>query len=123
MQAAASRWIYVAIVYFVIAVSLGVFMGASHDHSLMSVHVHLNLLGWVSLALIGLIYQVFPRAAESRVATAQFWLHNLALPPMMLALAFLLKGNAGVEPVIGITSIVVLVSVFLFAGNVLLKRA
>ncbi len=123
MTAAASRWIFSAIVYFVVAVSLGVFMGASHDHSLMSVHVHLNLLGWVSLALIGLIYQLFPRAAETRFATVQFWLHNLALPPMMLALAVLLKGSTGAEPVIGITSIVILVSVFLFAGNVLVKRA
>lgn len=123
MQAVASRWIFAAIIYFVIAVCLGVFMGASHDHSLMSVHVHLNLLGWVSLALIGVIYHLFPRAAESRLATVQFWLHNIALPPMMLALAFLLKGNAGVEPVVGITSIAVLVSVFLFAGNVLVKRA
>ena len=123
MQAFASRWIFAAIIYFLIAVGLGVFMGASHDHSLMSVHVHLNLLGWVSLALIGLIYHFFPLASESRLATVQFWLHNVALPPMMLALAFVLKGNAGAEPVIGITSIMILVSVFLFAGNVLLRRA
>ena len=123
MQAAASRWIFVAIVYFVIAICLGVFMGASHDHSLMSVHAHLNLLGWVTLTLIGVIYHLFPEAAESRLASVQFWLHNVALPPMMLALAFLLKGSTGAEPVIGITSIVILVSVFLFAGNVLVKRA
>ncbi|MGH8491903.1 MAG: hypothetical protein ACRERR_02175 [Moraxellaceae bacterium] len=123
MQANASRWIFVAIVYFVMAVGLGVFMGASHDHSLMSVHVHLNLLGWVSLALIGVIYHFFPRAGESRVATVQFWLHNVALPPMMLALAFLLKGNAGVEPVVAITSLAILVSALLFAVNVLGKRA
>ena len=123
MQATARRWIFAAIAYFLIAVCLGVFMGASHDHSLMSVHAHLNLLGWVSLTLIGVIYHLFPKAGESRLAPVQFWLHNVALPPMMLALAFLLKGSTGAEPVIGITSILILVSVFLFAGNVLVKRA
>lgn len=123
MQATAKRWIYAAVVYFCIAVSLGVYMGASHDHSLMTVHAHLNLLGWVTLALIGIIYHLFPEAAASAAATLQFWLHNLALPVMMLALAFLMKGMQGVEPVIGLSSIAVLVSVLVFAGNILWRRA
>lgn len=123
MQANASRWIYAAIIYFCLAIGLGVYMGASHDHSLMTVHAHTNLLGWVTMALIGLIYHVFPRAAASMAATLQFWLHNLALPVMMLALSCLMKGEARAEPVIGISSIAVLVSVLVFAGNILWRRA
>lgn len=123
MQAYAQRWIIAAIAYFCVAVSLGVYMGASHDHSLHTLHAHLNLLGWVSMALIGLIYHVIPRAGESRAATVQFWMHNLTLPVMMVALGFLLKGNAGVEPVMGITSLVMLGTVVLFAVNVIRHRA
>lgn len=123
MQAHSRRWIYAALVYFCLGASLGLYMGASHDHSLAGVHVHVNLLGWVSLALIGVIYHVFPVAGASRAATVQFWLHNAALPVMMLALAAYLKGNAAIEPLLAASSMVVLASVFLFAGNVLLKRA
>lgn len=123
MHAAARRWIYAAIIYFCLGVSLGLFMGASHDHTLAGVHVHVNLLGWVSLALIGVVYHFFPVAGASRVATVQFWLHNAALPVMMLALGAYLKGNAGIEPLVAVSSLLVLASVFLFAGNVLLRRA
>ncbi|MFZ5722528.1 MAG: cytochrome-c oxidase [Pseudomonadota bacterium] len=117
---AANRWLRVAVVYFAVAVGIGVFMGATHDHRLMPVHAHLNLLGWVSLALIGFCYRAFPAAATSRLAKTQFWLHNLALPPMMVALGyFMLTGNQGVEPVMATTSILVMASVLMFTWNVL----
>ena len=48
-------WFCVAVAYFVCAVTLGIVMGASGDHTLMPVHAHLNLLGWVTMALFGLI--------------------------------------------------------------------
>lgn len=123
MQGNAQRWIFAAILYLGVGVMLGVYMGASHDHSLFPVHAHLNLLGWVTLALIGVIYHFFPVAGANRLATAQFWLHNAALVVMMGALAVHLKGNPSIEPLIAVGSLGMLVSVFMFAGNVLLKRA
>jgi hypothetical protein len=83
------------------------------------VHAHINLLGWASMAIIGLLHHVFAKQLVNKIAVAQFWLHQLAFPVMMVALAFLLKGNAAMEPVTGITSLVVGVSVLLFAYNVL----
>ncbi|MFZ5722531.1 MAG: cytochrome-c oxidase [Pseudomonadota bacterium] len=122
-HAFANRWLRIAVVYFVVAVMIGVFMAATHDHRLTPVHTHLNLLGWVSLALIGFIYRAFPQAATSRLAKTQFWLHNLALPPMMLALGgLMLTGNTALEPLLAICSIAVLVSVVIFAFNVLRQR-
>lgn len=123
MQPHAQRWIFSAIVYFCVAVGLGVYMGASHDHSLHTVHAHLNLLGWVSMALIGLIYHAFPLAGGSRAATVQFWVHSITLPVMMVALGVLVKGNPGVEPVMGITSVIMFGSIILFAVNVIARRA
>ena len=117
MERYAARWIYMAILYFVMAVALGIFMGASRDHGLMPVHAHLNLLGWVSMALTGFIYQYFTDAGRSRLANVHFWVYNLTLPPMMIALSLLLKGHVGIEPVLGILSMVMGVSVLLFAVN------
>lgn len=123
MQAHSRRWIYAAIVYLCLGITLGVFMGASRDHTLFPVHAHINLLGWVSLALIGFIYHFFPVAGASRLASAQFWLHNAALWVMMVALSVHLYGNQDIEKVVGLGSVVMAASIFLFAGNVLLKRA
>ncbi|GAA0723770.1 hypothetical protein [Dokdonella soli] len=111
-------WIKLATIYFVIGVGWGIYMGASGDHSLFPVHAHINLLGWVSLALIGLIYRQFPGLATTRLAKIQFWLYNLPLPFLLLALTGLLRGNTALEPVVGIGSAIVGVAVVLFAVNI-----
>jgi len=51
----------------VVGVSLGLAMGITHDFHLAPVHAHLNLLGWTSLALMGLTYRAWPELAERRV--------------------------------------------------------
>lgn len=114
-------WFRVAALYFVIAVVIGIVMGMRQDFSLLSVHSHLNLLGWESLALIGLIYHHFPAVGRNRVARVHFWIHNLGLPVMMLALIAKNQGNARMEPVLGISSIVVGIGIVLFATNILVN--
>jgi hypothetical protein len=44
----------------VAGVSLGLFMGARRDFSLGPVHGHLNLMGWVSLALYAFAWRAWP---------------------------------------------------------------
>lgn len=112
-------WLKLAVLYFIVGVGLGIYMAASGDHVLFPVHAHINLLGWVSLALIGLIYRQFPDIAGNKLATIQFWLHNAALPVAMLALVGVLRGNAALEPVAGLGASVIGVSVVLFAVNLL----
>ena len=51
-------WLKLAGLYFFIGVALGVGMGLSGDHHLFPLHAHINLLGWVSMALFGLIGRV-----------------------------------------------------------------
>src|SRR5437588_12990110 len=44
-------WFFaLAPVYVLIGMSLGIYMGASEDHSLYPAHAHLNLIGWVTMA-------------------------------------------------------------------------
>ena len=111
-------WIKAAVVYFIMGVGLGIYMGASGDHLLVPVHAHFNLLGWVSLALVGLIYLHFPVAGSHRLAKVQFWLHNAGLLVAMFLLIGLLRGNTGLEPILGVASVVIGASVILFAINV-----
>ena len=123
MQTHSLRWVYLALIYFLVAVCLGVFMGASGDHRLMPVHAHLNLLGWVSLTLTAVIYHYFPQAGQSLAARLHFWLYNLALPLLMVALTGLMLGHPGIEPLVGIGSLGMLLAVVLFVGNVFRHRS
>jgi drug/metabolite transporter superfamily protein YnfA len=107
-------WFRLAALYFALGVMLGVAMGASGDHSLFAVHAHINLLGWVSMALFGLIGTVHPAITEGRVAATQFWTYNLGVPVMLGALTLRLKGFPAVEPLIGVASILIGCSVLLF---------
>lgn len=111
-------WFRLAALYFAIGVMLGVAMGASGDHSLYAVHAHVNLLGWVSMALFGIIAALHPSLSEGRVATVQFWTYNVAVPVMLGALTLRLKGWPSVEPLIAVASLLVGASVLLFVWQV-----
>jgi hypothetical protein len=110
----ARRWFLAAIVYFLLSVSLGVYMGASGDHALFSVHSHAALLGWASMALTGVVYRAFPVAATHRLAVLHFYLYQAGVPVMLIAVAALVLGHAGAGPVAGIASAAVLASVLIF---------
>jgi hypothetical protein len=56
----------------VCGVALGIGMGIAHDFQLAPVHAHTNLVGWTSLALMGLTFRAYPALAEGRLAVAQF---------------------------------------------------
>jgi hypothetical protein len=63
--------------------SLGIYMGINQDFLLVPAHVHLNLLGWVTLAAFGLMHRAYPALATSRLAGVQCALailFNLAMP-------------------------------------------
>jgi hypothetical protein len=114
-------WIKIAVVYLLLGVTLGIFMGTSQNFTLRPVHAHVNLLGWTTLALAGLIYSVFPQAGESKLAKAHFWLMNLSLPVMMGALALLVSGKTAVVPVLAASEMAAAAAIVAFALNVFLN--
>jgi hypothetical protein len=122
-NARSRTWFRVAAIYFVIAVTLGIAMGASGDHTLTPVHAHLNLLGWVSMSLFGMVAMAHPAIARGRAAACQFWLYNLGLPAMLLALTARIKGVEAAEPLVGVASIAVGLGVLLFAWLLITRMA
>ena len=117
----ATLWLKLAVVYLILGVSLGIAMGATENFTLRPVHAHLNLLGWTTIALAGLIYSVYPKAGESRLAMIHFWLHNTALPVMMGSLALFLLGNTHVVPIMAASEFVAAAGVIVFACNIFLN--
>ena len=108
----------IASLYLVTSLVLGAVMAATHNHALVSVHSHIGLLGWATLALTGLAYLVVPGLAASRLTTVHFWLHNAGLPVMVISLAALaLTGDSRAEPLIGLGSVLVLGGLVAFTIN------
>ncbi|NML73254.1 hypothetical protein HHL25_03845 [Rhizobium sp. S-51] len=87
-----------ATIYALAGMAMGIFMAASHDHSLLTVHAHLNLVGWVSMAIYGLFYHGVPTVAATRlarthvaVATTGLWIF---IPGIALAVLDITEGPA-----------------------------
>ena len=118
----AARFIQIAVIYLVIGGILGLAMGISTNFTLVPVHAHVLLAGWLSLAMAGVVYNLYPAAASTKLAKAHFWLHNIGLPIFMGSLAIMLgTGNQGLTPMVAIGAMTLLVGLVLFAANVLLR--
>jgi heme/copper-type cytochrome/quinol oxidase subunit 1 len=114
MHGLSARFFGSAIIYAILGMSLGLHMGMSKDHSQMPTHAHLLVVGWVSFALFGVFYYLFPSAAASFLAKLQFWLAQLSLVTLIAGLFLIFSGYPEADPVAGISSIGLLVSMILF---------
>jgi hypothetical protein len=85
-----SLWFFaVAPLYVLIGMGFGIFMGASQDFTLRDAHAHLNLIGWVTMALYGTFYAL-AREASQKLAWTVFWLNNAAAAIMFPSLSMVL---------------------------------
>ena len=89
------QFLVLAALSLIVGVSMGIFMAASHDHQLMPVHAHINLVGWASLALFGLVYRAYPSLGARRLARLHILLAGSAavLLPPGIALAVLYQSE------------------------------
>jgi hypothetical protein len=97
-----------------VGMSLGIYMGLAHDHSLMPVHAHLNLLGWVTMFLMGLYYKTHERAL-GRLATLQVTASVAGYVSMMAGLATLIStGRESAMPLVIVGSLLVWLGMLAF---------
>jgi cbb3-type cytochrome oxidase subunit 1 len=77
----------------VVGVGMGIYMAVTHDFQLSPVHAHVNLVGWVSLSLFGIVYRLFPELQPRRLARVHFLLAAPAaiMFPPGIVLAVLLQ--------------------------------
>ena len=114
----ATRLIHTAVAFFVVGVALGTIMGATQDFRFVHVHAHINLLGWVALGLIGLIYRLHPHLQQGWLAHTHYWLHTVGLIVFMGSFAWGIAAGAKPVPFIATGATMVSLAVLLFAANV-----
>lgn len=112
-----SAWFFgSAILYGLLGLLLGNVMGASGDHSQMPTHAHIMLIGWVSFAIFGMFYHVFPERARALLARLHFWLGQVSFLALVIALFLIFSGRiAAGEPIAAVASVAYLMSMLLFA--------
>jgi hypothetical protein len=93
----------------------GIVVAASGDHSTYPARAHLNLLGWVSLFLIGIFYRYYPALDASRIALVQVWVWVIGTIVLTLGVTAIYTGHPGLEPVAIGGSLIMLADMLLFA--------
>jgi hypothetical protein len=115
MTRISDRFLQLGVLFALAGMGLGVWMGKTEDFQLQAVHAHINLLGWVSMLLYGLVYRVIPKAAEGRLPVVHFWLALVSVLCMIPLLSLQLMGNKNVVPFLAVDMISMWLSMLLFA--------
>ncbi len=100
---------YACVIYSLIGFSWGVMVGIMpdlrafinhrpHGNLIMLGHGHINLLGWVEMAIFGSVYYIIPRIVKRPIYSlglvkVHFWIHNFGLLGMVIA--FVAAGTLG----------------------------
>ena len=104
-----------AILFLVVGIAIGLKMSISGVHNVTGAHAHANLLGWVTMAIMGVYYALAPAKAEGRLAMVQYGVYTLGVLIMIPALYMLLLGNPQYEPLVAGGSLITFAGVILFA--------
>lgn len=112
MKQIASYFYILAALSALCGMAWGIQMSASGDHILSPAHGHLNLLGFVAMAVFGTYYALCPAAAQSRIAAIHLVLAVLSVVVLIPGIVFAITGQGEVLAKIG--SILTVVSMLIF---------
>lgn len=79
-----------AAIFALLGMVWGIHMSASHDHTLSPAHGHLNLIGFVAMAVFGTYYALSPGAVQSRLSKIHYLMTTVTviilIPGIVLAI-------------------------------------
>jgi len=93
MPRVSAAFFALGVVCLFIGMFMGAEMGASEDFTLMPAHAHLNLLGWVTMAIYGTFYALTHASLKPKLAWINFWLAGLGVVLMIPSLALYLPAH------------------------------
>lgn len=108
-----SRFCWItAIIYVLIGMCFGIWMSITGDHRFAPAHAHLNLIGWVSIALFGTFYALVPQASAWMISKIQVGLAQIAVITMFPGIIMAISGTG--EALAKIGSLFALATMLLF---------
>jgi cbb3-type cytochrome oxidase subunit 1 len=110
------RWfLRIAVIYALVAMLLGITMGMREDFTQAPTHAHLNLVGWVSMALYALVYRQYPEAAKSRLALLHFWVANIGAVLLAVGIYTQMAGMPSLVFIVISGSFITILGMLIFA--------
>lgn len=106
-------WI-AAPIYVLMGMVFGLWMSAHQNFQLAAAHAHLNLLGWVTIALFGAFYALKPEAATWRISKLQVLIANLAVIIMVPGIVLAIKEVTEGPVIVGSLLAVIAMALFLY---------
>jgi len=113
--------IKISVIYLFIGTALGMYISIVGEFMLSTVHSHVSLLGWTTMTLAGIIYYTFPKMTQSVLCKIQFYLFNIGLPIMLIAMAFQQTGTGEMVPIISIGASLTSIAILFFTINVFIS--
>jgi hypothetical protein len=114
------RWfILIGLLYGTFGFAFGIWVGINERFDQAHLHAHINLVGFTSMVLFGLLYRAFPALAESKLAGIHFVLFNLGAIVFLAGIPLAQVGQT-VALVAG-GSLLVLVAILTFLANYFLN--
>lgn len=107
------------VVYVTLGMLWGIQMGIAQDFTMVPAHAHLNLVGFVTMALAGLFYHVTPRAAASPLARVHFVLATLGVWMLVPGIVLAVTGQGEGLAIAG--SLATLAGMLVFLVNLVLN--
>lgn len=114
------RWfILIGLLYGIFGFGFGIWVGINERFEQAHLHAHINLIGFASMTLFGLLYRAFPAFAESRLAAPHFLLYNIGAIVFLAGIP-LAQAHQTVAFAAG-GSLAVLAAMLVFLANFLLN--
>lgn len=92
------RWpnafFFAASLCILVGANWGLYMSITHDFSTSPAHAHLNLLGWVSLSIMGGFYALLGKDTPLWLVTTNFFLSTTGVICMIIGLGLMFTGAA-----------------------------
>lgn len=109
-------YVLIGVLYLIVGVVFGMVMGIKQDFQLAPVHAHINLVGFVSHCLFGVIHRAWPSLRASALAIVQFWLFVLGTPIFVIGIAVAILTNNDI--LTGIGGVLIFVGALLFLAMI-----
>ena len=117
MRTIATPFFLFAVLFALAGMAWGIQMSATHDHTLSPAHGHLNLLGFVAMAVYGTYYALTPVAGSSRLARVHLGLAVVSVVVLVPGIAMAISGTG--ETLAKVGSVLSILTMGLFGGVVL----
>src|SRR5262245_49760643 len=77
-------YVGLALALLIVGEALGFYMGMMNDMKWRGVHIGIVLIGFVTLAIYGVLFRLWPAMKEGGLAKAQFWVTAIGIAGLVV---------------------------------------